>query len=153
MSDFIINIPKPCEADWDQMVPQDNGRFCGICQKTVVDFRAFSENELWEYFNRYESRQICGLFRNCHLDKPLLPSKNKAISKHVTMLLVAGAGLMASCDTSTKGKVVKNDSATVENHLQQLGQDTTLSQQDGSYTQEGDTHKAAITKGKPMIPH
>jgi hypothetical protein len=33
-----LSIPKPCSQNWEQMSPGDNGRYCGHCAKTVVDF-------------------------------------------------------------------------------------------------------------------
>lgn len=33
-----FDIASHCSESWDQMTPQTRGRFCGSCQKTVVDF-------------------------------------------------------------------------------------------------------------------
>src|ERR1700756_4455260 len=33
-----IQIPKPCHQDWNTMEPNEQGRHCLQCCKTVVDF-------------------------------------------------------------------------------------------------------------------
>lgn len=47
---FRIEIPKPCHEDWDAMTPNENGRFCGSCAKTVVDFTNMQTAEIQRYF-------------------------------------------------------------------------------------------------------
>ena len=49
------NFPKPClsyvcSEDWNNMKPCEQGRFCGSCQKTVVDFTEKSDAEIQEMF-------------------------------------------------------------------------------------------------------
>lgn len=38
MSIFKLNIAKPCREEWQNMTPNELGRHCQNCQKTVVDF-------------------------------------------------------------------------------------------------------------------
>lgn len=33
-----VHIPHPCKANWNNMQPNEQGRFCSLCQKTVIDF-------------------------------------------------------------------------------------------------------------------
>lgn len=40
-----IRIPEPCGESWEGMTPEDRGRFCSSCQKTVHDLSAMSEPE------------------------------------------------------------------------------------------------------------
>jgi len=44
------------------MTPEQQGRFCGSCQKTVVDFSSMSEREIIQFFERYTGNksEICG---------------------------------------------------------------------------------------------
>ena len=39
-------IPKPCHENWDEMTPNEKGRFCSICSKTVKDFTKLSDAEI-----------------------------------------------------------------------------------------------------------
>lgn len=40
-----IQIPEPCDADWDAMTPAEQGRFCSACQKKVHDLSAMPESD------------------------------------------------------------------------------------------------------------
>ncbi len=47
MMDNPIIIPKPCHENWDAMTPNEQGRFCNTCAKTVVDATALTNEEIW----------------------------------------------------------------------------------------------------------
>ena len=55
-----IAIPHPCEQSWQQMTPNDTGRHCGQCSKTVTDFTSMNNNEIIEYFS--VTKNTCGRF-------------------------------------------------------------------------------------------
>lgn len=40
-----IDIPEPCNEDWDRMTPAERGRFCSKCQKKVHDLSAMPESD------------------------------------------------------------------------------------------------------------
>jgi hypothetical protein len=61
--DFQIHIPKPCHADWDKMSPNEQGKFCSLCDKTVVDFTQMNEQEIKNYFIQKTEERVCGHFR------------------------------------------------------------------------------------------
>ena len=63
-----INIPEPCHEDWVQMTPNEQGRFCGSCQKTVVDFTNFSAVDIQNYFTKHYEQKVCGRFKNQQLN-------------------------------------------------------------------------------------
>lgn len=63
-SNFKINIPKPCHEDWNQMTPEETGRFCSSCAKSVVDFSEMKSAEIQDYFIKHQGQKICGRFRN-----------------------------------------------------------------------------------------
>ena len=61
-----IYIPEPCSADWGKMTPCKDGRFCGNCQKVVVDFSNKTLDEMNEYFSKFANERICGRFNERH---------------------------------------------------------------------------------------
>lgn len=40
-----IDIPEPCDEDWDRMTPAERGRFCSRCQKKVHDLSSMPESD------------------------------------------------------------------------------------------------------------
>ncbi|WP_125722165.1 energy transducer TonB [Flavobacterium ustbae] len=63
-----IIIPKPCNEDWDKMTPNENGRFCLSCSKTVVDFSSMLPEEIKHYFDQHRNEKICGRFKESQID-------------------------------------------------------------------------------------
>lgn len=67
MSKFKISVPQPCTQPWGQMQPSKDGRFCGSCEKEVIDFRTWSMNELVDWFSKADQK-VCGHFKSSQLD-------------------------------------------------------------------------------------
>lgn len=71
-----LSIPEPCHEKWNEMTPVDKGRFCGSCQKKVVDFTTMSDREVAMFFKRPSTGSVCGRFMNDQLDRNLsIPKK------------------------------------------------------------------------------
>ncbi|MBO9205021.1 MULTISPECIES: carboxypeptidase-like regulatory domain-containing protein [Niastella] len=68
-----IRIPEPCQENWQNMTPQEQGRFCGSCQKTVVDFTLMTDKEILAYFSK-AAEHTCGRFSSDQLNKDLKPT-------------------------------------------------------------------------------
>lgn len=60
-------VPQPCHASWDAMAPNQGGRFCGACQKTVIDFTAMTDQEILSHLASSRA-SVCGRFRNEQLE-------------------------------------------------------------------------------------
>ncbi|MGC4039291.1 MAG: hypothetical protein QM710_00425 [Flavobacterium sp.] len=58
-----IVIPNPCNENWNSMKPNEKGRFCMSCNKTVVDFTKMKNPEIQKYFVENSSEKICGHFK------------------------------------------------------------------------------------------
>jgi hypothetical protein len=52
-------IPKPCHQNWQSMAPNEHGRHCMACQKTVVDFSMMTDKEILDYISNAHG-EICG---------------------------------------------------------------------------------------------
>ena len=59
-SDQII-ITNPCEKDWNSMQVTNKGKFCGSCNKTVIDFSTWEVEEIKEYLKN-KNQRVCGHF-------------------------------------------------------------------------------------------
>ncbi|HMQ78067.1 MAG TPA: hypothetical protein PKE39_05940 [Ignavibacteria bacterium] len=66
---FKIHIPEPCFEDWDKMTPNEQGSFCKVCSKTVVDFSKKSEDEIQLYIAANLDKKICGRFNVSQLEQ------------------------------------------------------------------------------------
>ncbi|RYD93944.1 MAG: hypothetical protein EOP50_10295 [Sphingobacteriales bacterium] len=71
-----LSIPLPCTESWAAMSPAADGRFCGQCRKTVVDFSAFTDAELLAWLKDYKGG-ACGRFRTGQLQRPLVPPRRR----------------------------------------------------------------------------
>jgi hypothetical protein len=72
-----IHISQPCHENWHNMTPNEQGRFCGSCQKTVVDFSAMSDKELLAYIANVSGYTACGRFSNDQLNRTIKTAENK----------------------------------------------------------------------------
>jgi hypothetical protein len=59
-----ISINKPCHENWDAMKPNEQGAFCAVCTKNVIDFSKKTIGEIKEFFSRPKEGKLCGRFSN-----------------------------------------------------------------------------------------
>lgn len=80
-----ITIPKPCHEKWDNMTAQEQGRFCSACHKCVIDFRNYSDDELYNFLNEHRNEKMCGKFSASQLNRKiyLTPQPNSNIYKWI----------------------------------------------------------------------
>lgn len=103
---YAIVIPEPCHEDWANMTPADRGRFCGTCQKTVVDFSSMSDRQILEQF-RKKSDGVCGRFNPDQLNRALLsPSQ---FSRTYRSFVTALPALMFFLESCAQHPQVKNE--------------------------------------------
>lgn len=57
-----ISIPKPCNENWNEMTPEQQGAFCKVCSKVVVDFSNMSNDEVISYLEKKKGEKTCGRF-------------------------------------------------------------------------------------------
>jgi hypothetical protein len=122
-----LTIPKPCHENWNEMTPDEKGRFCSVCSKTVRDFTAAADKEIAETFSG-TAELVCGRFNTSQLNRDLQYSYiNSLFAKFAVGFVLTAGGFVSvqaqqsECKTDTvkntrlKGKVVpgviKNDRA------------------------------------------
>jgi hypothetical protein len=100
-----FTIPKPCHENWSAMTPNEQGRFCSQCSKSVTDFTQMSNDEIIIYLKTNKNFQVCGRFRNDQLEektlvsipKKVLYSQTKFINIFLLALLVTMGSMLFSC--------------------------------------------------------
>jgi len=88
-SKFKIQISNPCHEEWEGMQTNLNGKFCGSCQKTVVDFTRFTDAALKHWFNENQGSS-CGRFKPEQLDR-YIGEKNQSFFKIFKPGLIAAS--------------------------------------------------------------
>jgi hypothetical protein len=71
MKKINLSIPKPCHENWNAMTPSEKGKFCGSCQKTVIDFTEMSDRQIAEFFKKPPS-SVCGRVYNDQLHRDIV---------------------------------------------------------------------------------
>lgn len=93
-----LNIAEPCHENWQNMTPQQQGRYCGSCQKTVVDFTMMSDQEVLNYFLKAD-HNVCGRFADDQLNKELkVTEKKKRFSWAYVWNILVATFLVAKAD-------------------------------------------------------
>lgn len=87
-----ITIPKPCHEDWNSMTPDQTGRFCSSCTKSVVDFTNKSTEEIQQYFIENSGAKVCGRFKNEQVNRLAIPISKSVLEQsmpfHKAFLLI-----------------------------------------------------------------
>lgn len=113
-----LTIPKPCHENWNAMTPDEKGRFCSVCSKTVRDFTVSADEEIAETFSG-TAETFCGRFNSSQLNRDLQYSYiNSLFAKFAVGFVLTAGGFVSvqaqqsECKTDTvkntqvKGKVV-----------------------------------------------
>ncbi len=107
---LTLTIPEPCGEDFNAMTPVKGGKFCGSCEKTIVDFRTMNDYQILQFYKQNNGK-ICGVFNHRQLNRAMpfplerKPSRNwKAVAALATGLLFSG-GLVGQTTAPTVGKI------------------------------------------------
>jgi len=73
-----ISIPQKCHQSWQQMAPNDKGRYCESCCKTVIDFTAMTDGEIIKVLSL--KTNVCGRFEQLQLNS----INNKLYAENLT---------------------------------------------------------------------
>jgi hypothetical protein len=100
------SIQKPCTEDWGKMSPEQQGRHCQVCCKTVVDFSKKSDTEIVDFLKANAEKKICGRFRSEQLVPPAgsrAPKKNSRYRIFFAALFFVFGGMLFTSCSSTRG--------------------------------------------------
>ncbi|MCU0351295.1 MAG: hypothetical protein MUF43_10785 [Flavobacterium sp.] len=112
-SKININVPKPCYENWEVMTPEEKGRFCGSCSKTVLDFTKATDKEIIQTLNQTENS--CGRFYNHQLNRDLLDSKPKK-----SFWILASISLIGFLGLNSTAALAQTPVKTDLDHYQEL---------------------------------
>lgn len=108
-----ISIPTPCHEDWNKMTPDETGRHCSSCAKSVVDFTGMSDEEVKHFFLKNKDEKVCGRFKQTQLHRIVIELPQNILSiqmplwkKFLAACLVVFSTTLFSCETKINGKAV-----------------------------------------------
>lgn len=112
---MTISINKPCQENWAEMTPDQQGAFCGKCLKTVVDFSTKSLSEIKEFFSATQEQKVCGRFEteqltNLSFDHFYSRFKRFHFSKRLAIIVcfTFGACLFESNNAFAQTKLIEH---------------------------------------------
>ncbi|MEI2738151.1 MAG: carboxypeptidase-like regulatory domain-containing protein [Chitinophagaceae bacterium] len=105
-----LTIAEPCHENWDGMTPVEKGRFCGSCQKQVVDFSNMSDRQVAEFFKKPSTGSVCGRFMTDQLDREIeIPKKRIPWVKYFFQIALPAFLVSIKVSASkTQGKIKVN---------------------------------------------
>jgi hypothetical protein len=104
---FQIRIPSPCQENWDSMRPEEKGRHCASCQKTVIDFTGMSDGEIISQLAK-AGQGVCGRMAPDQLNRDLsmLPPPHMNGVRGWPLML---AGVLLTAEASGPKRAAKAD--------------------------------------------
>lgn len=116
-----ISIPKPCHEDWEAMIPNEQGRHCNACVKTVIDFTSMSDEEVKHFLLHKKEESVCGRFRTQQLHRITIELPGNIFhiplpfwKKFLAACLLVFSTTLFSCNTTVNGKPEINAVRTAE---------------------------------------
>lgn len=157
MKNIQLSIPTPCHEDWNKMTEAEKGRFCGSCQKVVVDFSRMSDADIVAYFKKPKD-SVCGRFYTDQLDREIImPPKRIPWLKYFFQIAIPAFLMSFKASSQTKqlqGKLISKVSLSPDSTIS----DKRTSKPDigealqgrvgGVAVQKGNTKKTTTVTGK-----
>ena len=131
-----LKIETPCHEDWTKMSPNKEGRHCGLCDKTVVDFTVMSQEEITNYLSHNSKTHICGRILAPRKKEPAIQIKLNQLYKNIErqirfkplrMTLLGSLSLImliSGCTENHKSSGVKKQQVRRIIHTDTLMRDT-----------------------------
>ena len=90
MKKYTVRLTFQCSEDWNKMTPNETGRHCMACNKTVIDFSTMRDEEIVQYL--LKNKNSCGRFQKTQLNRPIVFFNHKRRSNWpaIAAMLIAG---------------------------------------------------------------
>jgi len=161
----MIQIKTPCDANWQEMTPAESGKYCGACEKVVVDFSKMNDVQIKQYFTDYATQKTCGRFLDSQLERPLVVPSLTAYNKFINRLnqipvartilffLTSASMWISSCVKNNDDTMITGDSIAVTESNTQLMHDTiaTPEQRDNGLLIKQDPNEMVMGEIAPQL--
>src|SRR6185312_1411494 len=99
---YKLSIPEPCSESWNKMAADGVGRHCSNCNKTIIDFSTYTDNELAAFLQK--TPHGCGRFATHQLGRSLILANQNSNNFFQKALL--GSALLAGITSVANGQAV-----------------------------------------------
>lgn len=103
-----LDLVFPCQENIDNMPDTDNGKFCQLCTKEVIDFTEMNREEIVRILSKKKS---CGIYRPDQLDHINHPIVHIKPKKHILRLALASLSVFVlsifGCANEAKKDLIK----------------------------------------------
>jgi hypothetical protein len=119
MYQLQLVIPEPCHEDWEKMTPNEQGKFCNSCAKSVIDFSTMTDTQLINYFQQLKEEHICGNFSPDQIERTIVsqPLSRKKIFNYwqylLAFFLMLTKGQQSRAQSGIRAKPVETNQAPV----------------------------------------
>ncbi len=118
-----IQINEPCHENWQEMTPNQQGAFCKVCNKDVVDFSKKSISQIKSFFAEKAEGKICGRFEKKQLvylsfDDFFASFKYWALSRKFAVIFFFTFGFLSLTSNAQSDKHMTGKVAAPQEHLQ-----------------------------------
>lgn len=124
MKKVYLTISKPCNENWESMMPNTNGNYCHLCSKTVIDFSKLNQYEIAEIMKKAD-QNICARVTQNQLSAPILvfepprkqnlPFSNIAAGLMIATTLALSNPLLAH-NHNSKSELIETEITTLKSN-------------------------------------
>lgn len=101
-----LAVDNPCHENWENMSPSEKGRFCGSCQKQVIDFTNMTDAQVAIFFKKPSTGSVCGRFMQDQLEREIeLPRKRIPWIKYFFTVAIPAFLVSRSAAQETKSPI------------------------------------------------
>jgi CarboxypepD_reg-like domain len=111
--DFSLSVPTPCHERWSEFTPTEKGRFCGSCQKEVIDFTQWNEEQIKRYFKQ-ATQSTCGRFRAKQLTTYHEPAKLSRSWLSASVLAFILLMMSRPAEAQSKRKIARQEQVEIK---------------------------------------
>jgi hypothetical protein len=95
-----FHIPNPCPEKWSEMIPNNDGRHCSVCDHTIYDLTNISPIKKKELLLRAQNERICGKIKS---------QKNNHPISSINSLVFAASVILATFSAQGQDTLVEQD--------------------------------------------
>jgi len=100
-SSLSLTVPNPCQQTWNDMILNNEGRFCNHCNKTVIDFTQLTDEQVAAVFKNTRGR-VCGRFTVSQLDRDLLTPRTTHHNQFIPAAVMTAALVTAALNSDAQ---------------------------------------------------